>query len=411
MHPIPWRRGALALACLLLSSASQAAGERIQLGFKNLEVLGSSTLRGYERTIDVDSFQWGVSVGVGQFAGVGERTVSPPSISDIVWTQGLDRSYAGLGNAISKPGVATSTFSFLTSNGTGYDPYLTIEAQRASITGLSFSAGGGQPSVSASETFDLLKLSFRTELLAGQRPTSTPVVVSYDASNNSVSGSMGRSTSIRGRNSTSGLYLKLGSASSDSWIKGDSTLQGYQSWIALDSAQMGVGVAISHAGGRVTAVPSFSELTVTQQLDGAVPAVLANLLAGRTIGEATLVYLETVQNVTRVVTELRMANVVMSGMSFSSGGDVPSVAESLNFTGYQQTVWEYSGTSAKSSIVTMGWMGTAGLDSAEAAGSSPPGPAPLPVPEPGTWALMLGGAALLLARRRGLSPCRPVAPR
>ncbi len=118
-------------------------------------------------------------------------------------------------------------------------------------------------------------------------------------------------------------------------IKGEVAEAGHEGWINLDSIQMGVGRSITTAGGggdRETSNPSFSEVTCTRQTDKASPELFMQAIAGKTLGLATVHFVQ-VGGVDKKQTYLtfELDEAMISSYSTSSGGDKPSESFSINF--------------------------------------------------------------------------------
>jgi len=128
------------------------------------------------------------------------------------------------------------------------------------------------------------------------------------------------------------IYMKYGS------IAGDVTESGHTGWIELNSVQWGVGRGISGATGsaedRESSAPSVSEVTVTKDLDKASIKLLTEGLTGDGAGDAASIiidFVRTAQGKLQTYLTLTLTNVMVSGFSWSSGGDRPSESLSLNF--------------------------------------------------------------------------------
>lgn len=118
-------------------------------------------------------------------------------------------------------------------------------------------------------------------------------------------------------------------------IDGDVTAEGHEKWIELGSFQWGVGRGISSPTGgsadRESSAPSISEIVVTKQQDVATTKLLDEALQGE--GKVvTIDFCKTDKGKLEVYMAYKLADVMVSGYSVSSGGDRPSESISLNFT-------------------------------------------------------------------------------
>ena len=405
-----WQHTARALAAALITGTTAHAASSIQLQFQPADgpaggppITGRSTKPGFEGSIDATSFQWGVAVGIAR-PSTGAPQISMPSLSDITWTQALDTSYTRLQTALFTGGYYTSTVSFVDGRpNLSAGTYLSMRTDTSAISSLSISSGGDRPTISASEAFRSFNLTYHD-------PAAGAVDVFWNSENNLASGPTSRAARVlaAGRGAASGLYLRLG-ARSDA-IVGDSTDRGYENWIKLNSFQMGVGVGLTpnSSGGFQQSTPSVSELTVTQAFDGAVPVILGNLLRGRSIGQATLEYVQGSAAGSVTAMQLELDDVIFSGLSLSSGGELPSVSESLNFSGFTQTTWNINndGTRGAADVFSYDLVrkavrgNPAPAASIAGFGAGMLAPIQAPIPEPQTWALMAGGIAMLALLRR-----------
>ena len=126
------------------------------------------------------------------------------------------------------------------------------------------------------------------------------------------------------------IYMKYGK------IDGPVSTKGYEKYIELHSFQWGVGRGVSMAHGtkqgRESSLPSLSEVTVNKLMDASSTDLLKTALKGDA-QEVTLKF-------TRTDTSgkggndyltITMKDVILSGYSMSSGGDMPSESLSLNY--------------------------------------------------------------------------------
>jgi type VI secretion system secreted protein Hcp len=128
-------------------------------------------------------------------------------------------------------------------------------------------------------------------------------------------------------------YLKYGDK-----IKGESIAEGHKGtdgWIEIGSVQWGCGRAISTpvggSGKREASSPSVSEITITKMMDSTSPLLAQEALIGSAL-DATIELVETGEDKLETFLTLKLTNCLLSGYSFSSGGDRPSESLSINFT-------------------------------------------------------------------------------
>lgn len=404
------RHKAVALAVALL--AGTAAQATIQVAHETISgptIAGQSVLPEFEGTIDASSFQWGVGVGISRGPG-GPAQVSKPSVSEITWTYQFDTSYNQLSQAALAQGRYNTTASFVDPDPNRPNAsWLTMQTGTTAISGLSISSGGDRPSVSVSQAFRSFNLTHDPANAGGRGSAES---VGYNSSTEVTTGSNSRAVPLPAGagNPANGIYLRLG-AGPDA-ILGDSTARGYENWISLSSFQMGIGIGLMPDGsGFLASRPSVSEVTVSRSFDGASLAILANLLRGREVGQATVEFVRSGPLGPVTYLQYELDDVIFSGMSISSGGERPSESDSLNFSGFRKTTWEIKpdGTSDESSSIhfdlVAGKVTSDPLPSAISFAGIGPGLLspilpPTPIPEPQTLALMIGGLALLALRRR-----------
>jgi type VI secretion system secreted protein Hcp len=124
------------------------------------------------------------------------------------------------------------------------------------------------------------------------------------------------------------IYLKIDS------IKGSTTDTKFKEQIELGSFQWGAGIGVGSArgGDRTTSEPSVSEITATKQLDKASEGLFKALLKGEPVGKGTISFTAASKGESVAYAVLEIEEVIISGYSMSSGGDIPSESISLNFT-------------------------------------------------------------------------------
>jgi type VI secretion system secreted protein Hcp len=147
------------------------------------------------------------------------------------------------------------------------------------------------------------------------------------------------------------IYMKV------EGIKGDVTVKGFEGYIELNSAQFGVGRGISSptGGGREATPPSFSEMNISKVTDGTTPALFLETVAGsgKTVDILFTRTLGTGQEVTYYA--ITLSDVLVSGFSQSSGGDLPSEALSLNYSKFQMTYTPYDAKGTKGIPIRAGY--------------------------------------------------------
>lgn len=418
---------ALCTALVLLGTRPTLAAST-DLYLKLPTVPGLSTNEGRKNWHEIDSVQWGIGVGISAPSLTRDREVSEPSVSEVVWTQHLDASYpkllgASFFNSSAQPGAR---FEWMSSGNSRISkPYLSLLlGDNSYVTGVSLS----NDSVSASIGSSRYSWTYDPAGLGRSGQTSSVVI---DLAKGTASGNTSRApTSFVGdeaaaTSADTRIYMHVGTGPAA--IAGDSRKQGYENWIELQSAQMGVGRGFSFASGSGSSLSptSVSELTFSQMLDGSFTPMLAALASGKTLNQVVIEYVRDGAEERGPLTymQIKLEDVLISSMSLSGADDTPTVTGSLNFLKMTHTVWEvandgYRGSDTRFSYdlaksASFGGQPDVKKDGAFGAGNlvgetfalagsvSLPGAAP-PIPEPQTWMMMLAGLGLLLgaARRR-----------
>lgn len=152
----------------------------IYIKYTNPTVDGDVTTQGFDKQIEVHSFQWGVGRGVGAPTGAsGNREASTPSVSEITVTKNLDNASGGLlKEALSSGGKATLVISFVRTDGSGADTYLEVTLTDTMISGYSLSSGGDRPTESLSFNFVKIEVKFTPMKPDGSK--GSPFPVTYD---------------------------------------------------------------------------------------------------------------------------------------------------------------------------------------------------------------------------------------
>ena len=126
------------------------------------------------------------------------------------------------------------------------------------------------------------------------------------------------------------VFLKIDS------ISGDSTVVGHENEIGLSSYQFGANLALSSSGGGTIGKSSTSDITVTKSMDKSSPNLLQELFIGDKISKAEIFLTKTSGGGKQFTfAHYTLNDVLITGYSVSSGGDLPSESLSLNFAKLQ----------------------------------------------------------------------------
>lgn len=130
----------LAGLSLMVTSLSASAANDYFLKFDGID--GSSVVKGHEKAIEFDSFNWGISITRPQ----GGSGAGKPVFSDFFWTQDpVDTSVGGLTSALwNGQSIATAIVDFTTQVGGGASQtYFRLSFENVFITSLDYSASNG----------------------------------------------------------------------------------------------------------------------------------------------------------------------------------------------------------------------------------------------------------------------------
>jgi type VI secretion system secreted protein Hcp len=129
------------------------------------------------------------------------------------------------------------------------------------------------------------------------------------------------------------LFLK--SQNDEGGLKGESTNPDYEGWIEIDSFQFGggVGVTLGLGGQRESSAPSLSEVTISKTADSTSTGFFSSMTLGTVLPEMRL-FVPTNANPGRII-KIYLRDVIISSVSWSSGGEFPSESVSLNFAAFK----------------------------------------------------------------------------
>jgi type VI secretion system secreted protein Hcp len=120
-------------------------------------------------------------------------------------------------------------------------------------------------------------------------------------------------------------------------INGDVTTNGFKEYIELTGVQWGVGRGVAMQSGsgegRESTLPSLSEVTITKDYDTSSPDLLKEALSGAA-KDVDIVFVRTNQagSGSDKYLEVKMKDVIMSGLNMSSSGGKPSESIYLNYS-------------------------------------------------------------------------------
>lgn len=126
---------------------------------------GGVTTTGFEKQIELTSFQFGIGRGVGAPTGSSSmRESSTPSVSEITVTKNHDEASSGLQKeSYGGEGKGKVTISFVRTDAKGGVAYLVYKLTDVMISGYSASSGGDQPSESLSLNYVTISTTFTVQ--------------------------------------------------------------------------------------------------------------------------------------------------------------------------------------------------------------------------------------------------------
>jgi type VI secretion system secreted protein Hcp len=148
----------------------------IYLNYTSPTITGDVTAAGFEKWIEVGSFQWGVGRGVGSAQGSGgNREGSNPSISEVVVTKNQDESTGPLlQEAFNGAGNAVVTITFVRTGSPAVE-YLSYILTNVMLSAYSASSGGERPSESISLNYTQIEIDVIPQNPDGTAGTKFPV--------------------------------------------------------------------------------------------------------------------------------------------------------------------------------------------------------------------------------------------
>jgi type VI secretion system secreted protein Hcp len=148
----------------------------IYMNYTSPTISGDVTAAGYEKWIEVNSFQWGVGRGIGSAQGSGgNREASTPSVSEVSITKDEDESSGPLlQEAFNGAGNAVVTITFVRTGSPAVE-YLSYILTNVMLSGYSTSSGGERPAESISLNFTQIEIDVTPQKPDGTAGTKFPV--------------------------------------------------------------------------------------------------------------------------------------------------------------------------------------------------------------------------------------------
>jgi type VI secretion system secreted protein Hcp len=144
-------------------------------------VPGDVTTSGFEKWIELNSFQWGIGRGIGSaMGGQASRESSIPSVSEVVVTKQMDSSSPGLWtDSVAGQLNTTVKIAFTTTSKGATEQFLLYELTNTGLSGYSLSSGGDMPTESLSLNFTKVMWTY-----TGMDPSvsGSPTTQGYDLS-------------------------------------------------------------------------------------------------------------------------------------------------------------------------------------------------------------------------------------
>lgn len=149
------------------------------------------------------------------------------------------------------------------------------------------------------------------------------------------------------------IYLKIPG------VKGQTQVDGHKDELEVNSFQFGAGIAVTNTTtnqDRTSGVPSFSEITVSRTSDSATPQLLQKLSQGEVLaGDSIITFVREDKGVLLKLITVTMTDVVVSGVSLSSGGEPPMESISLNFAKIKVEYTKQKEEGGQEGIAPFGW--------------------------------------------------------
>lgn len=142
---------------------------------------GDVTAEGYQKWIELNSFQWGVGRGISSpTGGSDDRESSAPSVSEVVVTKAQDVATIKLITEGFQGEGEKAQIDFTRTDKGKLTTFLTYVLTNTMLSGYSVSSGGDRPSESLSLNFTKIEVKETPAVASGK--DGTPESVTYDLS-------------------------------------------------------------------------------------------------------------------------------------------------------------------------------------------------------------------------------------
>ncbi|MGH7119649.1 MAG: Hcp family type VI secretion system effector [Acetobacteraceae bacterium] len=159
----------------------------MSLFLKYGKIDGDVETKGYEKWIDIHSFQWGVGRGIASPIGSSEdREASAPSVSEITVTKNMDKATNKLvEDALGGDMNTEVQIAYATTGKDSVKEFLRWILTNTAISGYSVSSGGDRPTESLSLNFTKVEIKY-TSLSVDEK--GNPISTKYDLAKQALNG-------------------------------------------------------------------------------------------------------------------------------------------------------------------------------------------------------------------------------
>ena len=151
------------------------------------------------------------------------------------------------------------------------------------------------------------------------------------------------------------IYVKF----PDGTIKGQTQVDLFKDCLEVNSFQFGAGLSVTSATTnqtRSTGHAHCSEVTLSRVSDSATPQLLQHLAEAQTLaGDTTITFTREDKGVTLNLIVIKLTDVILSGVSLSSGGDEPQESISLNYAKITLEYTKQKEEGGKEGVAPFGW--------------------------------------------------------